>query len=382
MHERKKILWLVSWYPNKYDPFDGDFIQRHATAAALLNDVHVLFINQWHGQKEIESSLSEINGLREERIYLPKHQGITGKLQNYREWKHHFRARVKEIIKTQGPALIHVHVPWKVGLIAVWAKKHFGIPYVVTEHWGIYNEFAKDNIYTKPFLVRSLLKKIYSQARSFVPVSRFLGEAVNLTLVKKSFTVIPNVVDTTLFRLSSNKNSTFTFIHISTMADGKNVGGILNAYRRFLETTTISTQFVFIGNKDDRYVQRAKSLRLLESVFFKGEISYSDVARELQKAHCHVLFSKSETFSCVTAEALCCGVPVIAPQVGALPELVNNNSGYLINSNNEEELLKAMHEIVKNYQKFNLAGIASAASQQYNYPVVAEKFDRLYSSIT
>ena len=42
--QRKKILWLVSWYPNRNDKFDGDFIQRHARAAAIYHDVHVIFV--------------------------------------------------------------------------------------------------------------------------------------------------------------------------------------------------------------------------------------------------------------------------------------------------------------------------------------------------
>ena len=37
------VLWLPSWYPNKLAPFDGDFIQRHAKAAALYNDILVIY---------------------------------------------------------------------------------------------------------------------------------------------------------------------------------------------------------------------------------------------------------------------------------------------------------------------------------------------------
>ena len=40
----KNILWLTSWYPNRLAPFDGDFIQRHAQAVALLHKIEVLFV--------------------------------------------------------------------------------------------------------------------------------------------------------------------------------------------------------------------------------------------------------------------------------------------------------------------------------------------------
>ena len=53
--QRKKILWLASWYPNRNDPFDGDFIQRHARAAAIDHDIHVIHVSE----AEIENALEE-----------------------------------------------------------------------------------------------------------------------------------------------------------------------------------------------------------------------------------------------------------------------------------------------------------------------------------
>jgi glycosyltransferase involved in cell wall biosynthesis len=381
MNRRKKILWLVNWYPNRYDAFDGDFIQRHAKAASLQNDIYVLFAGQWPGQTEVESCVSRYEGLTEERLYLPMQNGLVGKLQNYRQWKHHLKIRIASLVKTQRPDLIHVHVPWKMGLLALWAQQHFTIPYVVSEHWGIYNEIVADNIHKRSFLVRFLLKKIYDQANAFVSVSHSLGEAVNRTLVQKPFTIIPNVVDTSLFYFTEAPAAIFTFIHISNMTAGKNVGTILHAYKRFLENAPMATRFIFIGQNDATYMRQAQAMNLAGAVSFKGSLSYGAVAKELQHAHCHVLCSNSETFSCVTAEALCCGLPVIAPSVGALPELVNSSNGYLVNPHNGDELLAAMHDVVKKYQTFDRASIAAQAAAKYDYKEVGASFDQLYSSI-
>jgi hypothetical protein len=40
----KHILWLASWYPDKLQPLNGDFIERHAKAASLFNRITVLHI--------------------------------------------------------------------------------------------------------------------------------------------------------------------------------------------------------------------------------------------------------------------------------------------------------------------------------------------------
>ena len=46
-----KALWLVSWYPDKISPFNGDFIKRHAEAVSLYDDVHVIYVTK--DEKEI-----------------------------------------------------------------------------------------------------------------------------------------------------------------------------------------------------------------------------------------------------------------------------------------------------------------------------------------
>jgi hypothetical protein len=38
------VLWLVSWYPNRLDAFDGDFIERHAIAVSRFAKLTVLLV--------------------------------------------------------------------------------------------------------------------------------------------------------------------------------------------------------------------------------------------------------------------------------------------------------------------------------------------------
>src|SRR5438128_1250722 len=41
-----KLLWLASWYPDEYEPTNGDFIQRHAKAVATLMRVDLIHVAQ------------------------------------------------------------------------------------------------------------------------------------------------------------------------------------------------------------------------------------------------------------------------------------------------------------------------------------------------
>jgi glycosyltransferase involved in cell wall biosynthesis len=379
-NERKKILWLVSWYPNKYDLFDGDFIQRHARAAALYDDIHVLFVKLAEGQKEVEKFCHETDGLTEQIIYLPKRNGLWAKLMNFLRWRQAYQQEVALFIQRHPPAVIHVHVPWKAGLMALWAKKKYRIPFLVTEHWGIYNDVVADNIHTRSFFFRAFLKRIYSRAKTVVSVSRFLGRGIGAHLLQRRFTVIPNVVDTALFFPVVETKAPFTFLHVSNMVPLKNVEGILLAFQSFLQQTGAQAQLVMVGNKDDQYVQLARTISLLsDTVFFKGEISYSEVAGYMQQAHVSVLNSDMENSPCVIGEALCCGLPVIATNVGGIPELVSAENGILVPARNTAALAAAFYQVWKEYDRFNRRAIASTAQKIFGMEVVGAQLHQLYA---
>ena len=112
-----------------------------------------------------------------------------------------------------------------------------------------------------------------------------------------------------------------------------------------------------------------------------GEIAYEKVAEELKKADALFIYSKSETFSCVTAEALCCGLPVVSSGVGAIPELVNDTNGILAEPENAAALAKAMLSLKNNYGQFNRKEIAKRAAAKYNYPIVAQQLLSVYQKV-
>lgn len=378
--QRKKILWLVSWYPNRNDRFDGDFIQRHAKAAAIFHDVHVVFVTDADMEKEIDEEWNYVTGLTEQIIYFKKKQGIAARLRKQIAWKDLYQEAVRKYVdKNSLPDCVHVHVPWKAGLIALWMKKKFGTNFIVSEHWGMYNANASESFYSKPKLTQKLLKEIYNNANAVVTVSNFLANDIRKFAERDVDVIIPNVVDTTLFLSKEEKYSKFTFVHVSNMVKLKNVNTILAAFKKAIDTLGNAVQLVMIGNRNNEYLTVAEQLGILNtSVFFKGEISYREVAEEMKRSHCLVLFSDSETFSCVTAEALSCGVPVISSAVGALPELVHITNGVLLPINDKDALAIAMIEMVEKYPSYNQRKISGDAIKKFSYSAVSQKFDELY----
>ena len=192
--------------------------------------------------------------------------------------------------------------------------------------------------------------------------------------------IVPNVVDTTLFHLKEDQYDRFSFLHVSNMVPLKNAGIILQAFQEFLRQNESSgAQLLMIGNRDDLFPRQAEEMGLLHNrVIFRGEIPYTAVAEEMRRAHCLVLFSESETFSCVTAEALCCGLPVVAADVGALPELVTEGQGILVPKGEVDALVAAMTRVWQDYKSFDRHQISREATARYSYSAVSREFARLY----
>ena len=381
--KRKKILWLCSWYPSPADLFNGDFIQRHAKAAALYNDIYVLHISGVRDSKLVATINNSNEGLTEKIILYKTRKWIVGKFLNHFQWNKYYKRAVVEYIKEYGkPDLVHVHVPVKAGLIALWIKQKFSVPYVVTEHWGIYNDVMKENYQSKPAWFKRFTKNIFLNAVKISSVSNYLaGKIKKYVMPKLDFEIINNAVDTELFFYKLKQPGKFRFIHISNMIPLKNTEGLLITV---IESEKIlkETEFVFVGENYYYLEQLAEDFRMLnKSVFFRGEIPYSKVAEQIQQSDCLVLFSNIENSPCVISEALCCGIPVIATNVGGIPELVTPVNSILVEPGNTSELEEAMKKMVAHHASFNKNKIAEDAQSKFSYFVIGKKIDELYQSV-
>ena len=385
-----KILWLCSWYPHASDKFDGDFIERQAKAIALHQQIEVIHIVQNTNllQTEIKRTEKyESKNLRQTIVYVPYLKTPFEKLSklifNYRYTKALHTELAHYIQKNGLPDLVHVHVPVKAGVGALWLKRKYNVPFVVTEHANVYHTTDKENFSTNSPYFRSITKKTVAQASVLISVSKFLGDAINNIVCKREYTIIPNVVDTDVFYYVKSKpaNDQFRFLHVSNLYPIKKPKKMIEAIALYLSNNN-SAVFIFIGNKDNWLQKEAEKLQIAtENIKFLGEIPYKEVAVEMQQANAFFLFSKSETFSCVTAEALCCGLPVIATNVGALPELVTSENGILVDPENIESLANAFSEVQKNIMQYDGEKISKQAAAKFNYEIIASKIIAVYKNV-
>ncbi|HEX5026102.1 MAG TPA: glycosyltransferase [Agriterribacter sp.] len=378
------VLWLASWYPNKVNPFEGDFIQRHAKSVSNYVNLVVVHVTQFGPSKNTSLAtveLKEAENLKEYTIYFPfKKTGIflldkiTYNVQYY--WT--FTRFIRKYFKEHGlPDIVHVHVPMKAGVIGKWIKQKWKIPYITTEHSSSYYDYIPDNYFVRSRYYRKAVSGILKKSAQVTTVSRVLAEQLKDIFALFDIQVIHNVVDTTIFFRQEVNPPVFRFFHASTMNHPKNVEGILNVFARLLNQRD-NWECVMAGWETAELKKKAFSLGLENHIKWVGVLTYNEVATSMQASHALIMFSRYENFPCVVIEALCCGLPVIATNVGGIPEAVNHSNGLLVQSENEDGLLQAMTNMINNYDSFNRVKIADQASKKYSYEVIGKQFYDLY----
>lgn len=384
---RKKILWQVSWYPNKLAPFNGDFIKRHAEAVSLYDDIQVIHVvRDLNGlvTKDVHIDESVKEGLSEKIIYYyspsPKFS-ILDKYLSEAKYRKLYKQAVNDYINQSGlPALSHVHVGMKAGIIACWLKKKKNVPYVISEHWTGLLQEADEKLTDLPYYFQSLWKKIFTGASSFSTVSAYLANAVQKQFGLQKVVVIPNVVDASIFYPAAVKPENIRFIHISTLEKFKNPGTIIEAFAIFNKAYPLAILDI-VGPEKESLKLLVQELQLEKNIQFHNEVPQEQLAEFLRQSIALILYSSYETFGCVVIEANACGIPVIVSDIPVFHETVTEGlNGTFVKTNDPQALADRMIEMIKTQGSFNSNAIA-AASSTYSYEKVGKQFSSWYSEM-
>jgi N-acetyl-alpha-D-glucosaminyl L-malate synthase BshA len=142
--------------------------------------------------------------------------------------------------------------------------------------------------------------------------------------------VIPNFIDLTDFQAQPREvqRARPRIVHISNFRPVKNIQRLAHLYLQIKEQ--LDAELWLIGDGPEIASLRAA----LHPHGLERDITYwgiqHDVASILQQTDLLLLTSAYESFSMVALEAMACGVPVLAPCVGGIPEVVvDGETGYL-----------------------------------------------------
>ena len=384
MSNRKPdILFIASWYPTSYKPFNGDFIQRHARAVAGFCNVTVIHVDSAEQKEPFVVHDRQNEKVREIIVFHKKIKegwGVLRPLLNLYKKLSAFKLALRKAGK---PDAAHLNVLFPGAVFALYLKWKHNVPFIVTEHW---TKFLPSSKASFGFLEKRIIKTAVSAAGYVCPVSKDLMNNMVKQGFKGNYKVIPNVVDTNVFYPdfgNREETDTFRYIHVSGMLDKhKNISGMLrafiNAYSRQPDI-----RLTFVGGDDvEKYRKIVKDAGIPEGVItFAGVVPYAKVAEYLRRHDALLMFSNYENLPCVISEALVCGLPVLSSNVGGIAEMLNDSNGILVEKQNENELADKIVYMAKNRHLYDKKSIADEAKNVYSYDAVGKQYSELYRQI-
>jgi len=193
-------------------------------------------------------------------------------------------------------------------------------------------------------------------------VSRFLKEKTLTNYdIDKDITVIPNFVDTELFKPNSDcsfrKNIASKgekiLVHTSNFRQVKRVPDTIKIFD--LVQKEVPSKLILVGDGPDRSEceRLARQLNLTDKVKFLGK--QDGLVEILTSSDLFLIPSQSESFGLAALEAMSCGLPVISSSVGGLPELVaHNECGFIAEIGDIERMAKYAIDLLTNEKKYKI----------------------------
>lgn len=332
-----KVLWLCSWFPHKRDPFDGDFVLRHAMAAAKYAKIHVIHVvqNLHYLRTPHENYTQSYHPQLTAGIYYPtfapfRMPAFLRKIIFNLRYRQTLKKAINRYINENGlPHIVHVHVPVKAGWGARWILRKFKIPYVVTEHTSAYFPGMGEGYFHRGVYFRYNTRATFEKAALVSSVSVWLLTRLQHLFRMPNTMLIRNVVSPEQFYPGNKTTEVKKLLHVSMMQPLKNVRGILEALS-IVKQVAQNWELVIIGPVDNQLREYASALGLQQHIVWKGLCAHETVAEEMHSAHALLHFSDYENLPCVVQEAICSGMYIISSNVGGIAELVTPELGILV----------------------------------------------------
>jgi len=231
---------------------------------------------------------------------------------------------IKSILKKINPQIVHAHYATGYGLTGALCNYH---PLVIST-WGtdIYEAPRKNMIF------KNIVKFNLSKADYITATSKALTEETRKYTDKKVYT-IPFGIDTNIFyKYEKDHKDNVTIGIVKSLEEVYGIKYLIEAFA-LLHKNYKNIELLIVGGGTlyQDMVSLCKKLGIYDKVKFTGKVDNSEVPKYINMMDIFVMPSLQESFGVAALEAEACGVPVIASDVGGIPEVVlDRETGYLV----------------------------------------------------
>ena len=272
----------------------------------------------------------------QEKVYYHEVDAEDYPLFEYSPYDTTMASKLVNVVLYENLDILHVHYAIPHAAIAYMAKKILltkgrYIPVITTLHGTDITLVGRNKDFA-PVVEFSINK-----SDGVTAVSNSLREQTMQSFnLERDIEVIYNFVDFTRFKRTSKEhfkkaiapNAEKIIVHTSNFRKVKRVGDVIRVFHKVQQT--IPSRLLLIGDGPERsnIEKVCRELQVCDKVTFLGK--QEAIEEILSVCDLFILPSEAESFGLSALEAMACEVPVIASNVGGLPEVViHNKTGFL-----------------------------------------------------
>ncbi|WNM57916.1 glycosyltransferase family 4 protein [Candidatus Nitrospira allomarina] len=373
-----KVLFISQIFPTPVNPTKGVFSQQLVQGLMNYCDVRVVcpqpwfprlprwkYLERWHGYSLIptEYDVDAIPVLSPKYPFIPKlgdryHSFLffLGLVRYAFALKRRFRFDV-----------INAHWLYPDGVAAARLARIVGVPLVLSGLGCDVNMFLFEK------RKRGAILRALKQASRVTVVSEelkahLLGEGIN----HEHVTVIRNGVNKQLFYPRDQTECAsmlglpqrypcVVFVGRLAEEEEKGLRYLIEAFQKLVRVRKGVTLYVIgDGPMLKSYKDLVHNQGLQEQIRFVGAKAHQDIPLWIGACDVFCLPSLREGCPNVVLEALSCGRPVVASDVGDIPNLIGKDNGLLVDAGNSQQLCEALENALG--KKWNQAEICASVS--------------------
>lgn len=299
-----------------------------------------------------------------------------------------FNGKIRFKIKEEKFDLIHAHCASKASAIAMGLSLMLKKPYIVTSHCA--DLFSMD-------ISRAVAKIFLHEANELIAVSRYTAKKLSkfAEVSPAKIHIIPNGVDVHTFnpladgnkirRKYSLKNKKI-ILYAGRLAPEKGVYYLLKAFP-IIARKVPQARLLIAGRGSLEKILHSfiKQRKLEQLITYVGYVSEHDLPNIYAAADVFVLPSIwEEGFGMTMLEAMATGKPVIATNVGGIPEIIDNQrTGILVEPRDPIRLASAIISIIKDegFAKEIGKNARQIVEKKFEWRLIAKRTIELYETL-
>lgn len=265
---------------------------------------------------------------------------------------------------------------------ALLAKKFLGLPYLVYCHGS--------DVYL-PWKFKSLIsEQVLKNANAVVALTEDMKKKVEELYNRKIF-VIPNGIELKNFKnlskdiarqkLKLAKEEKF-LVFVGTLKQVKGLKYLIEAVK-ILKGKMPEMRLLIIGEggEKENLQEQVEKLKLKQNVIFFGKLANEKIPEYMIASDIFVLPSLSEGLPVTVLEAMAAGLPIVATQVGGLPEIVKQGqNGFLVEAKEPEILAQKILTLLSDEKLRNSMSLNNQKeAKKYSWDLIVAKLINLYS---